>query len=403
MIDLTSPKELNAELEKAILSNTALHDKMRQQKQFYKNSAFFDRQANQASNYTDFRQNLLQVFADKNIEYTSPLPKVKVPTPGADEMQREFASAREKLIHSVRRDSNMALLQTEWAEDATLCGMAIAETVIDIEKRCVRIVRHNPMKCYFTFGDDGGDRRILTFWAVWTITADEAKQRYGVTPTKDSISPLARKDVSAVLDGHSRFTEAIRWDGNTRTHWIGDVIVEEPHATLLGELPIDICTPIRSIDSETNMPGFFLDPLIAPQAELNDVFYRRGRIVRRMSSPVAWVRGVGQGKLDDAREQMSKPGGGLISLTQNGEAGLLQLGETRMLNDHEDRIILAMTRIAGYGNAAFGESVGANSSGDALGMYFNATQRKIERQWVHWVAFHEAIYAKALRAYVRML
>lgn len=404
MTDLTSIDSLNQELQAAILNQTAMHDKMRQMNLFYRNSAFFERQAGQAANKNDFRENLLEVFADKNIEYTSMLPAVKVPTSGSDQQSREAASKREKLIYAVRRSSGMAKLQTKWARDATLSGLCISETYPNLRTRMMEVKRYSPLKSYWTMANEHDDK-VMVFWAVFLMSADQCEQEYGVRPTKELLSMQARQDFHKGLDGRDWYTHVIRWDDKTRTKWVGDVFIEEAHQHAAGEMPIDICMPKLEIETEPNsMPGFYLEPLVPLQAELNDVFYRRGRIVRRSSSPVVWVRGVPAGRrLDDVKSEMAKPGGGVLGLAKDGEAGVLTLGPNDMLNDHEDRIILAMTRVAGYGNAAFGESVGANTSGDALGMYFNATQRKIETQWISWIAFHESINAKIFRGYARML
>lgn len=58
-----------------------------------------------------------------------------------------------------------------------------------------------------------------------------------------------------------------------------------------------------------------------------------------------------------------------------------------------------MMRVSGFSQAAMGELAGANTSGDALGMYFTPTQRHIENQNVAWVSFYEGINAKILRLY----
>ena len=399
MINLKSIKELNEELEKVILNNLEYHDKMRQYREFYKRSAFFQRTAGQSDDKNNIYVNLLQVFADKNIEYTSGFPKIKVPPTGTDQPQREAASIREKIVYATHRKNKTQQLQKMWAFDGTILSAAIAETTFDLKNRCVKIVRHDPRKCYWQLSNDS-ERRVIAFWAVFLISKDEAQQTYGVTPTADLIGVEARNAFSKIADGKDWFTMAIRWDGKTRTKWIGDRLVEEPHNHLMGEIPIDMACPIEDSDEENQRPGFYLEPLIPLQAELNDVFFRRSRIVRRMSSPVVWVRGVPAGKrLEDIKAEMGKPGGGVLGLAVNGEAGLLQMQETKMLNDHEDRIILSMTRLSGYGNAAFGESVGANTSGDALGMYFNATQRKVDHQYIDWVAFYESINTKILRLY----
>jgi len=44
-----------------------------------------------------------------------------------------------------------------------------------------------------------------------------------------------------------------------------------------------------------------------------------------------------------------------------------------------------------------GELAGANTSGDALGMYFTPTQRHIENQNITWISFYESINAKILK------
>jgi hypothetical protein len=402
-VNLNDIEKLNSELERVMINFTGYHDKMRQHRLFYKNSAFFQNLAGQRPDKNDVYQNLLQVFADKNIEYTSALPQMKVPTTGADPMQRQAASVREKILLAVHRKNGTAKLQKKWAFDATIFSVAVAETTFDLRERCVKIRRYNPRKVFWQLSNDN-EQRVVAFWAVFSITADEAWQTYGVRPDADLIGSQARASFSHALDGKEWFTMAIRWDNKTRVKWIGNKIVEEPHNHMLGEIPIDLCAPIEDADEDEQFPGFYLDPLIPLQAELNDSFYRRGRIVRRMSSPVVWVRGVPAGKrLEDMKAEMAKPGGGVLGLSTNGEAGLLQMNETKMLNDHEDRTIIAMTRLSGYGNAAFGESVGANTSGDALGMYFNATQRKITHQFIDWTAFYESINAKILRFYETFL
>jgi hypothetical protein len=403
MTNLSSLQDLNDELEKVMINSLEYHDRMRANREFYKRSAFYERQAGQSQDKNNTFVNLLQVFADKNIEYTSGFPKIKVPPTGIDQEQRESASTREKILYATHKKNRTPLLQKKWAFDATVLSVAIAETTFDLKDRCVKIIRHDPRKTYWQLSNDS-ERRVIAFWAVFMITKDEALKTYGVTPTADLIGMEARHSFSKVIDGKEWFTMAIRWDGATRVKWIGNRFVEEPHNHLMGEIPIDMAAPIEDADEQTLNPGFYLEPLIPLQAELNDVFYRRSRIVRRMSSPVVWVRGVPAGKrLEDMKAEMGKPGGGVLGLAVNGEAGLLQMQETKMLNDHEDRIIVSMTRLSGYGNAAFGESVGANTSGDALGMYFNATQRKVDHQYIDWTAFYESINAKILCLYDRFL
>lgn len=402
-MNLNNIQDLNDELEKAMINFAGFHDHMHNSRLFYKNSAFYERTAGDKPDKNNIYQNLLKVFADKNIEYTSNFPQIKVPTTGADPVQRQAASIREKIVYATHRDNGTALLHKKFAYDATIFSIAIAETTFDFKNRCVRIKRYNPRKVFWKLSNEN-ERRVGAFWAVYAITAEEAEKTYGVRPKNDMISAHVRQKFNRAIDGQDWFTMAIRWDDKTRVKWVGDQFIEQPHNHMLGEIPIDLCAPLEDADDETHLPAFYLDPLIPLQAELNDSFYRRSRIVRRTSSPVLWVRGIPAGKrLDDVKAQMAQEGGGTIGLTGNGEAGLLQVSETKALNDHEDRIVVAMTRLSGFGNASFGESVGANTSGDALGMYFNATQRKIENQNIDWIAFYEGINAKILKYYDRLL
>jgi hypothetical protein len=58
-----------------------------------------------------------------------------------------------------------------------------------------------------------------------------------------------------------------------------------------------------------------------------------------------------------------------------------------------------MKDVAGFPTATFGESVGANTSGDALGMYFTPTQKMVGHYNKAYKAFLQGINAKVLRAY----
>lgn len=399
-VNLNDIEDLNKEFEKVVRNFHDFHSEMENQRLFYQNSAFYKWQTGQQQRDQQVTANLLRLFADKNIEYTTSFPKFKVPTPGSDEMTRKAASLREKILYGTWRKNGGAVLQKKWAFDATIRGVAIAETGFDLKKRCVFINRYSPLKCYWQLSSDGGQMRVIAFWAAFAITADEAKKRYGVSPTSDVMSNLVGKEnVWRHIDGKDWFTEVIRWDDKTRVRWVGNKLVEEPHNHMMGDIPIDMCMPFEDGDDTTNLPAFYLAPLVPLQAELNDVIRRRSRIVHRMSSPVAWVRGLMARKLDDVEEQMKQPGGGFVGLSKDGEMGLMQINDTRMLNEHEADIILQMMRLSGYGNAAFGEPIGANTSGDAIAMYFNATQRKIEQQMVSWIAFWESINSKILRLY----
>jgi hypothetical protein len=404
MTNLSDIAALNAELDKSMIRFGSYHAKMRLSRDFYKNSAFYEKQAGDVRNKNDPYENMLALFADTNIGYTSSFPTIKVPTTGSAPEVRQAASMREKILYATWLKSGGKMLQKKWAYDGTVFSAAVAETTMNIKTRCVQVRRYDPRRVFWQISNDN-EPRLIAFWAVYSITADEAWNRYGVRPTRDLISAEAQtKNAFHNIDGREWFTMAIRWDEKTRVAWIGDKLIEEPHNHLMGEIPIDICSPIEDADEEGLFPGFYLDPLVPLQAELNDAVQRRSRIVKRMSSPVVWVRGIGGGhRLEDLKKELAKPGGGTIGLSSQGEAGLLQLNDTKMIDNHQDRLLTAMMRLSGYGNASFGESVGANTSGDALGMYFNATQRKIEHQNISWISFYESINAKILKCYAQFL
>lgn len=399
MINLRDPEALNRELEKVVINFFDYHQKMDEMRNFYKKSCFYPWQSGQPKARDLPDANLLQLFADKLIEYTSPFPKIKVVTPGPQSEQRQFASLREKACYAVWRKSNGALLQQRFAYDAAIRSVAVAETVVDLKKRCVYIRRHAPQKCFWQLSNDSGELRVIAFWTVSAVTKDEAWSRYSVKPTADVMANVTNRESRfSHVDGRDWFTQVIRWDNKTRVHWIGNKLVEEPHNHLMGEIPIDLCMPIFDGDDDNHRAAFYLEPLLPAQAELNDVVRRRSRIVHRMSSPVVWARGLMNKKFDDFEEDLAN-GGGLLGVAKDGEVGLLQVPDTGMLKEHEQALVLHMMRLAGFGSAAFGEPVGANTSGDALSMYFNPTARKIKNQFIAWQTFYESINAKVLRAF----
>lgn len=393
--DLT---KLNKELEDVITNNTDYHASMDQSRNFYLYSAFYPSKSGQRRNTTDLSNNLLRVYADKNIHFTSAFPTIKVPTTGATTEQRQAASIREKILLGVWRKSGGRNLQRKWAYDGTVFSAAVAETGFDIENRCAFVRRYDPRYCYWQISN-GNDRRVTAFWAVYPITADEALERYGVQPTTQPISTTALADTFLKqIDGKDWFLMAIRWDDKIRTAWVGDKLIEEPHEHMMGGIPIDLCMPFEDGDAK-GRGAFYLNPMVNLQANLNLTLQRRDNIVSRMSSPVIWGRGIISKQLDDVKNGMKN--GGFIGLKQGGELGLLQLNDVKLLNEHAADLREDMMRVSGFSQAAMGELAGANTSGDALGMYFTPTQRHIENQNVAWVSFYEGINAKILRLYER--
>lgn len=388
-------KNLNSELDSALLNATQYHSDMDRYLDFYLHSAYYQTKSGQQRNNNDLSNNLLRVFANANINFTSKFPTIKVPTTGASKEQRVAASLREKILGSVWKKSNGAMLQKKWAKDATILSVAVAETGFDIERRCAYVKRYDPRYCFWQLSN-GNDRRVIAFWSVVPITADEAFKKYGVTPKGNgglSNSSLTNQFLKNI-DGKTWFLQAIRWDEKIRTAWIGDVQVEEPHEHMQGGIPIDICMPFDDLDPK-GYGAFYLAPMINMQANLNLTIQRRDNIVSRYSHPVMWGRGIISKQLDDIKAGMKN--GGFVGLKQGGELGILQLNDVKVLNEHEKALRDDLLRVSGFSAAAMGELAGANTSGDALGMYFTPTQRHIENQNISWISFYESINAKILR------
>lgn len=390
-----TPASLAKELAGAITNLASYHSEMEQFGEFYKKSAFYQRRAGESTE--KLPDNWLKVFADKNVHYTSEFPTLKVAGSPED---REGANIREKILYAVWRSSGGSMLQKRWSRDATKRSIAIAETVYDFKTRSVRVKRYDPRYVYWK-RSNGNDDRVTVFWAVFPITKQEAFETYGVTPTRDLVSSqvrIASDPYMGQMDGQTWFTMAIRWDDKTRTAFIGDQMVEEPHDHLMGVMPVDICAPFPS-DEANRLGDFYLEDLIPLQAELNDTILRRSKIVKRMSNPIIWGRNIKEKGFDDVKEALKNAESGVLGLGKDGEVGLLQLSELRMLDNHEAAIKTDMQRLSGFAAASFGESVGANTSGDALSMYFNPSQKHIDDQNISWIAFYESINAKILRLY----
>jgi hypothetical protein len=394
--DLSDIKKLNGELQAAITNLAGLHAEMAAQRNYYMRSAFYPRKSGDTPLHQELSANLLKVFADKNMHYISQFPTIKVPTTGSDEAARTAASKREKILYATHRASGTPLLQKRWAYDSTIFSAAIAETGFDLDNRCAFVKRYDPRYCYWQLSNDN-DRRVIAFWAVFPITKDEAMQRYGVTPSGNFSTGGEGDPYLMAIDGKDWFIQAIRWDEKYRVAWVGNELIEEPHEHQMGGIPIDICMPFDDY-STNNSASFYLDPLLPLQAELNHALKQRANIVQRMSNPLVWGRGIIARQFDDIKNNLSKAGGGFVGLKQNGELGLLQVNDVKMLNEHINDVITHMQRLSGFSGAAMGELTGANTSGDALGMYFTPTQKLIENQQLNWKAFYESINAKILRA-----
>lgn len=393
--DPWSVSALNDELSSAVNNLASYHTEMQTYTNFYRFSAFYERQAGQSTD--KLPDNYLKIFADKNIHYTSEMPQFKIAGTPED---RENANIREKILYAVHRKSGTPLLQKKWARDVSKKSIAIAETGFDLESRCAWVKRYDPRYVFWKMSN-GNEDRVTAFWAVFPITKEEAYKTYGVMPTSDPVSTatFAKQDpYIGNMDGQKWFTMVIRWDNKYRTAWVGDVLIEEPHEHMMGSIPIDICAPFPT-DEKDRLGSFYLEDLVPLQAELNDAIKRRSNITKRYSNPIVWGRNIKDRGKDDVEQALKTGESGVLGLGKDGEVGYLQLNELRILDNHITELKNDMQRLSGFAAASFGESVGANTSGDALGMYFTPTQKHIDDQNISWVAFYESINAKILRLY----
>jgi len=121
-------------------------------------------------------------------------------------------------------------------------------------------------------------------------------------------------------------------------------------------------------------------------------------IVRKLGNPAVWGRGIVARQHEDVKRAL-RGDGGFVGLKGDGELGILQVPETAMLDQHLDRLFAFMKYLSGFSNASFGDPVGANTSGDAVNMYGQPTEKAISHQNIAWKAFYESIGSKVLRYY----
>lgn len=91
--------------------------------------------------------------------------------------------------------------------------------------------------------------------------------------------------------------------------------------------------------------------------------------------------------------------GGFVGLSETGELGILTVPETRMIDTAIQDVFQRMKDLSGFSTATFGETVGANTSGDALGMYFQPTVKMVEKMNTALKTHMEAVNSIVLRLY----
>ena len=71
--------ELNSELSDVIVNFHNYHSDMETHRNYYLHSVFYKPKSGESPMRKELVINLLKVFADKNVHYTSQLPTMKVP------------------------------------------------------------------------------------------------------------------------------------------------------------------------------------------------------------------------------------------------------------------------------------------------------------------------------------
>ena len=396
-INYKSIPALTSEFEEVAISMWKHHSAMDEYLDYYQNNVFYAPKAGTNYVQSPVSINLLKVFADKNIDYTSGFPDIKTITSSPDNFERQRAGTREKIVLATHKQNNSPLLQKKWAFDGTVLSRAVAITEFDLKQRCVTIRRVDPRYCYLQYANDN-DTKLVAFWEAYPMTSDQIERTYGIKPKNNAIdlSTFTRSTLQK-MDGKDWFLVIRRHDDQVSVAWVGDQYIQAPHYHKLGVIPVDIAEPLTEgrIDHQ---PEFFIRPLISPQAEYNETIRRISNIARKLGNPAVWGRGIVARQFEDVKSAL-RGDGGFIGMKGDGELGILQVPETKMLDAYLDRLMDAMQRISSFGNASFGESVGANTSGDALSMYFQPTTRRVEHQNIGWISMYEGINSKTLKYY----
>lgn len=389
---------LNREFQAVQLDFTQLHSDMNFYLDAYENNVFYRPKANMPVN-SSIGVNLLQVFADKNWFYLSPFPKTVVPPNNQD---RQGANIREKILLGTHDYNSMDLMWSKLTHDGTILSLAATDTRFNFDTRCVHVRRFDPRRVYWQ-KSDANDEGIDVFWTATAMTREAIRRKYGVTPTGDS--GMTYEDImensSIPMDGKDYFLVIERNDANVTVVWAGNTLLVEPYNHQLGVIPNDLAMPLRLANFD-HKPDFYLRRLKHLQAEFNELFRQRANIVRKLGNPVVWARGVGVNNKSKIEEALQTDGG-FVGLNERGELKLLSIPETQMIDTALNDVFQRMKDVAGFPTATFGEVVGANTSGDALGMYFTPTQRAIDHQNIAYKSMLKSINSKILRGYNKFL
>ena len=386
--------QLKSEFENVQNGFNSLHDDMQIMLDGYLHNFFYAPKPNMAAN-SRVGVNLVQVFADKFWHHTSEFPKINVPT---DPQDADNADVREKIVYATHQKNVSDLLWGDWTFDGAIMGACVARTVFDVQARCVNISRYDPRRCYWQKSDsNNGD--ITVFWTAVPMTKKAIKLKYGVDVggSEGMIFDVTADFGEIPVDGEDYYLVVTRDDAETSVEWCGNKFLKKPYKHLQGGIPVDVAMPYR-IASYNNTPQFYLNKLKELQAEFNELWRRRGNVVRKLGNPLVYGRGIYKSTEQEVKQQLASDGG-FVPLKENGELALLTIPETKMIDNALNDTFQRMKDVAGFPTATFGEVVGANTSGDALGMYFTPTQKMINHYNKAYKAFLQGINAKILRGY----
>lgn len=393
-INVNDVGQLKKEFESTQLGFNSLHDDMQSYLDGYEFNFFYAPKPGFPQN-TKIGVNLVQMFADKLWYHTSEFPRINVPAAPND---GENADIREKVLYMTHEKNGMDSLWADFTFDGGIMGACVARTVFDVDKRCAVITRHDPRRCYWQKADSG-DGEVLVFWTATPMARTAIKQKYGVDVKggEGMVYDLLADYGESPLDNEDYFLVVTRDDGETSCEFVGSQFLKKPYKHLQGGIPVDVAMPYK-IATFDKKPKFYLSKLKDLAAEFNELWRRRANVVRKLGNPLVYGRGIYKNTEQDIKAQMALDGG-FVPLKENGELALLTIPETKMIDAAINDCFQRMKDAAGFPTATFGEVVGANTSGDALGMYFTPTQKMINHYNKAYKAFLQGINAKVLRGY----
>lgn len=380
------------EFETVQLGFNPVHDEMQTYLDGYQYNFFYSPRPNMPQ-VTKVGVNFVQVFADKLWHHVSEFPKINVPSSPEN---KENAEICEKVILATHQKNNSDLLWADWTFDGTVMGACVARTVFNVEKRCVEISRHDPRRCYWQKANGTGE--VTAFWTATPMTREAIQEKYGVLVTgSDGLIQYDETNEFKDFDSKDYYLVVTKDTATTSYEFAGKTMLRQPFKHLQGGIPIDVAMPYK-IANFNNMPSFYLSKLKALSAEFNELWRRRANVVRKLGNPLVYGRGIYKQNEQEVKNQMALDGG-FVSLKENGELSLLTIPETKMIDTALNDCYQRMKDVMGFPTATFGESVGANTSGDALGMYFTPTQKMVTHYNKSYKAFLQGINAKILRGY----